>query len=245
MKKDDIKTLTNMASIMSKIKNKRLVLEEDFFNLYNIICGYRKIRVYFHNSTIIEEILNKKVNNITIFDLLRSARNRHGHLDKHNQIDRVIILQTEVDKNDLDRLITEIENGIEYIYKTVLNNDSYKVITNTKEFINFFELAKHKVNDGSYLNETDRKSKEILKPIINNFEYDNSTIEDFNQIGDVITNMFKDYEQRESMIDLYGEDNYKDMLRMMEDENFSDEDTVKLMQNIKDYCENHSKKEQD
>ncbi len=245
MKKDDIKTLTNMASIMPKIKNKRLVLEEDFFNLYNIICGYRKIRVYFHNSTIIEEILDKQVDNITIFDLLRYARNRYCHLDKHNQIDSVIILQTEVDKNDLDRLITEIDNGIENIYKTFLNNDSYKVIMNSKETINFFELAKHKVNDGSYLNETDRKSKEILKQIINNFEYDNSTIEDFNQIGDVITNMFKDDEQRESMIDLYGKDNYKDMLRMIEDENFSDEDTVKLMQNIKDYRENHSKKEQD
>lgn len=233
MTNDEVKLLSNMFFLLPSVENKNTYLEEDYSNIYKLIDGYKSIEKYFHNNTIINAILDKKYNDIKLFDLMRIVRNRVSHIDKNNNIDKFIILQTKVDEKEIDSLINEIKKEMFIIYERDLNSDAYKFVMNTKLMIYIFELAKTKINDIDYKNDFDKDSREILKPIVNNFNYDNSTLEDY---GEYVNQILKIYESdlfKKGIIKLYGVSIYNDILRMIEDETFSFDDMKSLINEIK------------
>lgn len=233
MTNGEVKLLSNMFFLLPFVENKNTYLEDDYSIVYKLIDGYKNIEKYFHNNTIINDILDKKYNDIKLFDLIRIVRNRASHIDKNNNIDKFIILQTKVDKKEIDSLINEIKKEMFIIYERDLNSDAYKFVMNTKLMIYIFELAKTKINDIDYKNDFDKDSREILKPIVNNFNYDNSTLEDY---GEYVNQILKIYESdlfKKGIIKLYGVSIYNDILRMIEDETFSFDDMKSLINKIK------------
>lgn len=233
MTNGEVKLLSNMFFLLPFVENKNTYLEDDYSIVYKLIDGYKNIEKYFHNNTIINDILDKKYNDIKLFDLIRIVRNRASHIDKNNNIDKFIILQTKVDKKEIDSLINEIKKEMFIIYERDLNSDAYKFVMNTKPMIYIFELAKSKINDIDYKNDFDKDSREILKPLVNNFNYDNSTLEDY---GEYVNQIIKIYESdlfKKGIIKLYGVSIYNDILRMIEDETFSFDDMKSLINKIK------------
>ncbi len=224
-----------MAALLPKIEIKNAYSEEDFFNIFQLIDGYKKIEKYFNNKNIINDLLNKKIKNDKLYDLIRLVRNRFSHVDKHDKLDKLVILQTKVDKKDVHTIINEIKDGMNNIFIKDLNRDAYRLIMNTKIIMNMFELMKSIINDPESINDFDRYCKEVLKPIIDNFKYDNSTEEEYNKVNEEIINIYKTDRMREGIINLYGEKNYNDLMRMMLDDSFTIEDAVELMNNIKDH----------
>lgn len=233
MTNDEVKLLSNMFFLLPSVENKNTYLEEDYSNIYKLIDGYKSIEKYFHNNTIINAILDKKYNDIKLFDLIRIVRNRASHIDKNNNIDKFIILQTKVDKKEIDSLINEIKKEMFIIYERDLNSNVYKFAMNTKLMIYIFELAKYKINDIDYKNDFDKDSREILKPLVNNFNYDNSTLEDYEEYVNQILKIYESDLFKKGIIKLYGVNIYNDILRMIEDKTFSFDDMKSLINEIK------------
>ena len=233
MTNNEVKVLSNMAIISSKIEIKNTYTEEDYFNIFQLIDGYKNIEKYFHNHQIINNLLDKKIKNNKLYDLIRQVRNRYSHVDKHDKLDKLVILQTKVDKKDIHEIINEIKKEMDIIFVRDLNSDAHKLIMNTKIIMNTFELMKSILNDPESKNDFDKYSKEILKPIINNFKYDESTEEEYNKVNEEIINIYKSDEIKKGLIKLYGDKNYNKLMRMMIDDTFAEEEAIELMNNIK------------
>lgn len=233
MTNDAIKILANMAIILSKIEMKDSYTEEDYFNIFQLIDGYKKLEKFFNNKIIINELLDKKINDDKLYDLIRLVRNRYSHIDKHDKIDKLIVLQTKVKKEDIHNLINEIRKEMDNIFARDLNNDKYKLIMNTKAIINIFELLKSLVNDPEHKNEFDRISKELLKPIVNNFQYDSSTIKEYEEMDNKIIEVYKSEDIKKGIVSMYGISIYNEILRMLTDDTFTDNEFIDLVNNIK------------
>ena len=233
MTNNEVKILSNMAIVLSKIEIKNTYIEEDYFNIFQLIDGYRNIEKYFHNNQIINSLLSKKIQNDELYDLIRVVRNRYSHVDKHDKLDKLVILQTKVDKRDIHTIINEIKIEMDNIFVRDLDSNAHKLIMNTKIIMNTFELMKSILNDSYSKNDFDKYSKEILRPIINGFKYYESTEEEYNKVNDEIINIYKSNEIKEGLIKLYGEDNYNKLMQMMIDDTFTPEEAIELMNNIK------------
>lgn len=236
MTNNEIKVLSNMAILLSKIEIKNTYTEEDYFNIFKLIDGYKTLEKYFQNKQIIDSLLDKKINNDKLYDLIRLVRNRYSHVDKNDKLDKLVILQTKVDKKDIHEIINEIKKEMDIIFVRDLNGNAHKFIMNTQIIMNTFELMKSILNDPESKNDFDEYSKEILRPIINNFKYDESTEEEYNKVNEEIIRIYKSDEIKQGLIKLYGENNYNTLMRMMIDENFTQDEAIKLFNNIKNIC---------
>ncbi len=229
MSTDEIKTLSNLFDLMPKIEKEKSYDDNYYFNIFQLIEGYKRIEKYFFNQDTINGILNKKVDNSRIYDLIKLARDRRAHINKHNKVDKLVILQVKVDKNDITRLVDEIKDGIYDIYIKNLNADPYKLNINNRLIVNIFELMRWVVNDKSPINDFDRFGRDQLRPIINGFKYEESNINDYNNFNKDVIEVFKSEEFKKGITDLYGESIYKDFIRMITDDNFSNEEAKDLM----------------
>lgn len=236
MTNNEIKVLSNMAILLSKIEIKNTYTEEDYFNIFKLIDGYKTLEKYFQNKQIIDSLLDKKINNDKLYDLIRLVRNRYSHVDKNDKLDKLVILQTKVDKKDIHEIINEIKKEMDIIFVRDLNGNAHKFIMNTQIIMNTFELMKSILNDPESKNDFDEYSKEILRSIINNFKYDESTEEEYNKVNEEIIRIYKSDEIKQGLIKLYGENNYNTLMRMMIDENFTQDEAIKLFNNIKNIC---------
>ncbi len=233
MNNDEIKILSNMSFILPLVESKNIYSEDDYSNIYKLIDGYKKIQKYFHNNSIIDSMLDKEYGSIRLFDLIRIVRNRSSHVDKNNNIDKYIVLQTKVPKIEIDNMISEIKKEMNIIYGRDLNSDAYKFIMNSKIMIYIFELSKAKINDEDYRNDFDKYSREALKPIINEFNYQESTLKDYEEYVNQILKIYKSDIFKNEIIKIYGANIYNDIIRMIADENFTCDEIRSLVDEIK------------
>lgn len=232
MTKDEIKTLSNMTWILPKIEIKDIYIEDDCFYIYQLLYGYKQLEKYFENKDVINKLLNKKINNISLFDLIRIVRNRYSHIEKHDKINEYIILLTELKKNDINTLKTEIENGINEIFIRELNGDILKVLVNTKIFITAFELLKNKINKSVDNNIYEEKIREKLKPFINELEFDELDSKSFDENGKKMLMLYKSDDMKNSLTNLYGKSIYEEMIKMVEDDSYDKERINELLSKI-------------
>lgn len=233
MTNNEIKILSNMAFLLQKIEIKESYTEEEYSNIYTLIDGYHKIERYFGNKEIINEILDRKIKDYKLVDLLRVVRNRVSHIDKNNCVDQLLILQTEVNKNDIKRLINEIKAEMDIIFKRDLNNDAYKFIMNTRMMSNIFAAIDYSLYKKEPKNEFDKYCREELGKIMDGFDPENSTFEDLEYINNKIVSFLKKDKVKCGIIDLYGEDLYNDLLRMITDDSFTELEAIELLIKIK------------
>ncbi|MBR1386111.1 MAG: hypothetical protein IJ568_04715 [Bacilli bacterium] len=229
MTNEEIKILCNMSETLQKIEIKSYYTEEDYFNIQKIIDGYNKLKKYFENYVVIDKILNKKIDNHSIKEMIYKMRNRYGHIEDNKYINDLIRLLTKVNKNDIHTLINEIKSTIEVIFKTYLSSDYYKVIMNSKPVITIFELMKDIINNPKSKTDFDRKSKNELRPIFNNFKYDESTKEEFDDLANKFIKYVQLEENKNKMIELYGEENYNELIKMLTDDNYTEQQAMELM----------------
>lgn len=233
MTNDEVKILSNMGMILSKIEIKESYSEEDYFRIFQLIDGYKKLEKYFTNKDIINELLNKKIQKDSLYDLIRLVRNRASHIDKHNKVDKFIVLLTKVKKEDVNKLVKEIKSEMDNIYIRDLNGDAYRLVMNTKSMTYIFELSKHVINDTNYKNEFDKYSREKLKPIINKFNYEDSTIEDYYEYVNQVIKIYQSEEFKEGITTMYDEDTYNEILKMLTDDSYTTTASTELMNKIK------------
>lgn len=238
MQNDEIKVLSNMIVLLPKIEIKNVYSEEDYFNIFQLIDGYKKIEKYFTNKDIINDLLNKEFEENKLFNLIRLARNRHSHVDKHDKLDKLVILQIKVDKEDIHKLINAIEEEMNNVFVKKLDSNTHKLIMNTKTIMYTFELMKSIINDHKSKCDFDRYSKDLIRPIINSFNYEDSTQEEYDKINEKIVNIYKSNEMKDGIIKLYGEENYNQLLRMLTDDSFSKDEAIELMNRIKNLSNN-------
>ncbi len=234
MTNDEIKILSNMALVSSKIGIKDSYTEEDYFNLFQLIDGFKHLEKYFCNKDIINSILSKQIKSNELYKIIKLVRNRHAHIDKHNEVDKLVLLQTKVKREDIHKIIEEIRIEMDNIFKRDLNNDAYKLIMNTKIVANIFEMISLLLNEEETINEFDQYSKKILKPIWDSFDYENSSPEDFDKINEQIVNAYKSSEIKKGIIKLYGNQIYNNLFSMLTDNSFTIDQFVELMNRIKD-----------
>ena len=153
MTNDEIKILSNMSLISLKLDNKELYTEEDYFYIFQLIDGYKHLEKYFSNRELINSILSIEIKGITLYRIIKTVRNRYAHIDKHNEIDKLVLLQTKVKKEDIHRLIREIKKEMDIIFSRNLNSDVYKLIMNTKIITNIFETISSSLHNEESLNE--------------------------------------------------------------------------------------------
>lgn len=233
MTNNEVKILSNMVMILSKIEIKDTYLEDDYFNIFQLIDGYQKLENFFTNNDLINELLNKKIEEDSLYNLIRLVRNRVSHIDKHDKVDKFIILLTKVKKDDIYKLINEIKTEMDKIIERDLNRNVFRLIMNTKLMTYIFELSKTVINDTNFVNEFDKYSREKLKPIINNFNYEDSTIEEYNEYVNQVIEMYETNEFREGIIEFFDETIYNEILRMLTDESYTSEEANELFNKIK------------
>lgn len=234
MTSDEIKLFSNMMVLLPKIELKKTYIEEDYFRIFELSKGYKKLEQYFENSTIINGLLDKKIRDISLYDLLRIVRNGYSHIDKHNAINCFVVLQTEIKSEIIHKLINEIINGMDVIFNNYFRENPYSLIMNTKGVMTIFEFIKDVVNNTQSNDDFDEQTKKILKPIINEFKYDVSSIYDYYELLSKTIEAYKLPFIRDEIIHRYGESIYNDMIRMMSDENFTDEEADSLINKIKE-----------
>ena len=233
MTNNEIKILSNMAFLLPKIEIKESYNEEEYSDIYKLIDGYHNIEKYFENKDIINEILDKKIRNYKLEDLLRVVRNRVSHIDKNNCVNQLLLLQTEVDKKDVNKVINEIKIEMDEIFKRDLNNDAYKLVMNTRMMSNIFAAINYSLYTKEPKNEFDKYCREELGKIMEGFNYEDSTFEDLEIVNNKIIEFYKTDKVKNGTIVLYGEDSYKDLLKMMTADSFTESEAIDLMRKIK------------
>jgi len=217
MTNDEIKILSNMSLVLFKVETKDLYTEEDYFNIFQLLDGFKHLEKYFFNRVIINNIISKQIKGNTLYNIIRLVRNRYAHIDKHDEVDKLVLLQTKANKDDIHKLIIEIKSEMDNIFIRNLNNDAYKLVMNTKIITNFFEIINSSLYEES-INEFDEYSKKVLKPIWDSFDYENSSSEDFDKINNQIIEVYKSSEIKEGIIKLYGNQIYNDVISMLTDD---------------------------
>lgn len=235
MNNNEIKIFSNMLLLLPKIDIKASYTEEDFFYIFQLIDGYKKLEQYFKNKDIINEILYNKIGKYKLIDLIKTVRNRYSHIDKNNAVNELILLQSIVDKENIHKLIQEIKNEMDNIFKTNLNHDSYKLIMNTRMISNLFEAINYSVNQKEPINEFDDYCRKELKKILDKFNYENSTEEEFEVTNDKIVKFYRTEKVKKGIIDMYNEETYNELLKMLIDDSYTCDNAMKLMNKIKDY----------
>ena len=233
MTNNEIKILSNMALLLPKIEIKESYLEEDYSTIFQLIDGYNKLNKYFSNKSTIDKLLDKKINDYRVYDLIRVVRNRVSHIDKNNCVEQLLILQTEVDKKDIHKLINEIKKGMDLIFERDLNNDTYKLVINTRMMSNIFAAINYSLYTKESKNEFDKYCKEELSKIMNGFDLENSTFEELEKLNNKLVDFYKTDKVMYGTINLFGEDIYNALLRMMTDNTFTESEAVELMNKIK------------
>ncbi len=234
MTNDEIKTFNNMLMLLPKIEIKDYYSEEDYFNIFQLIDGYRKeLKKYFINSKYIDELLDKKYGGDSLYSLIRLVRNRVSHVEKNNAVDKFITLTTIVDKDDIHTIINEIKSGVDYIFVKYLNNDIYKVMMNNKLMIYIFELTKAIINNKNYKNEFDQATRPKLKELANSFNYDDSTINDYNNYARSVIELYQTKEFKEGIIAMYGEGIYDNIMRFMTNDSITLEELEEFIEYVK------------
>ena len=230
MSSKEKKLFVNMMLLIPKVKELKFIREEEFFVLYQLVDGYSKLKKYFINSNTIDELLEGKIENIKLFDLIRVVRNQYSHIDKSNATEKLVILQIKVKKEILKNLVIEICIGIEDIYNKYFENDNYTLVVNSREILNVMYLMKNYVYNENYKSEFDNKCITKLKPIFDKFKYDNSTLEE-------LKNVFESDEIKSGLKELYGEEIYNELLAMVSEENYTNEQFMDTMTKIKNIIE--------
>lgn len=168
-----------------------------------------------------------------MFDLIRVVRNQYSHIDKSNATEKLVILQIKVKKETLKKLVIEICTGIEDIYNKYFENDNYSLVVNSREILNVMYLMKNYVYNENHKSEFDKKCITKLKPIFDKFKYDNSTIEEWEDFTEEVKNVFESDEIKSGLKELYGEEIYNELLAMVSDENYTNEQFMNTMNKIK------------
>lgn len=233
MTNKEIKILSNMAFLLPKIEIKKSYSEEEYSIIFQLIDGYTKLEKYFKNNEYINEILYKRIKDYKLVDLLRVVRNRVSHIDKNNCVNQLLVLQTEVDKKDIHKLINEIKEEMDVIFKRDLNNDAYKLIMNTRMMSNLFAAINYSLYIKEPKNEFDKYCREELGKLMDGFNFENSTFEDLEKINNKLVDFYKTDKVKCGAIELYGEDSYNNLLRMMTDDSFTESEALELLNNIK------------
>ena len=232
MTNNEIKILSNMAFLLPKIEIKEAYNEEEYSNIYKLIDGYHNIEKYFENKDVINEILDKKIRDYKLKDLLRVVRNRVSHIDKNNCVNQLLLLQTEVDKTDINKVVNEIQSEMDAIFKRNLNNNTYKLVMNTRMMSNLVAAINYSLYIKEPKNEFDKYCREELGKIMDEFEFENSTFEDLENINNKLVDFYKTDKVKHGTIELYGEDIYDSLLRMMIDDSFTESEAIELMNKI-------------
>lgn len=235
MKSDEIKIFSNMSLLLPRITIKDSYTEEDYFYIFQLIDGYNSLENYFQNKDEINKILNNKIGTYKLIDLIRIVRNRYSHIDKNNALDALISLQAKVDKKDIHILIENIKNEMNNIFKVYLNQDTYKLIMNTRMISNLFGSIDYSINQKERINSFDEYCAKELKKIMDKFDYENSTEKEFDDINNEIVRFYKTEKVKKGIIHMYGEDIYNELLQMLIDDSYQDSKAIELINKIKDY----------
>lgn len=235
MSNNEMKIFTNMCLLIPKVDIKNSYTEENFFYIFQFVDGYKKIEHYFQNNNVINKILDDKIDNFRVYDLIRIVRNRYSHIDKNNAVESLILLQAKVDKNKIHILIQEIKEEMNNIFKRELSQDTYKLIVNTRIVSTLFETINYSINHKDRFNEFDEYCAKELKKIMDKFDYEKSTEEEFDITNDKIVEFYKTKKVKKGIVDMYDEDIYNELLQMLTDDSYTIDHALKLMNKIKEY----------
>lgn len=237
MNSEEKKIFVNLMMLVPKVKELNFIREEEFFILHQLVDGYTKLIKYFFNSNKIEKILEEKFNNISLKDLVRVVRNQYSHVDKCNATDKLVILQIKVKKELLKNLVIEICIGIYDIYNKYFENNYYSLVVNSREVLNIMFLMKNYIYDEKPRSQLDEKCLTKLKPIFDKFKYDNSTLEEWEDFNEEVKEVFKSNQIKSGLKELYGEEIYNELLAMVSDENYTNEQCMEMMKKMKTIIE--------
>ena len=232
MKDNDIKILINMAESSLKIKEKDTLELIDYFYIFNLIEGYEKTKEFFSNREKIDTLLEERVDETTIFDLLRIARNQYAHSDKTNGIRELLILQTQVERQKIYIIVQEITKEIENIYSTQLNNDELTVISHSRPMLLLFEFIKYALNNRESNNEIEQELTQMINPIFDEFNYEKSTLEEYEAIAKKIIKVIKSRKFKDLFIKRYDEKAYIIFQKIIMDD-CDENDFINLIEHIK------------
>lgn len=237
MNSEEKKIFVNLMMLIPKVKELKFIRDEEFFILHQLVDGYTHLKKYFKNINKIDGILEEKFNDILLKDLIRVVRNQYSHIDKCNATEKLVILQIKVKKEILKKLVTEICIGIDDIYNKYFENDNYSLVVNSREILNVMYLMKNYVYDENHKSEFDKKCITKLKPIFDKFKYDNSTIDEWEDFNKEVKNVFESDEIKSGLKELYGEEIYNELLAMVSDENYTNEQCMEMMNKMKTIIE--------
>ena len=237
MNSEEKKIFVNLMMLVPKVKELNFIREEEFFVLHQLVDGYTHLKKYFKNANKIEEILEEKYNDILLKDLIRVVRNQYSHIDKWNATEKLVILQIKVKKEILKTLVIEICTGIEDIYNKYFENDNYTLVVNSREILNVMYLMKNYIYNENPKSGFDNKCLTKLKPIFDKFKYDNSTIEEWKDFNEDVEDVFKSNEIKSGLKELYGEEIYNELIAMVSDENYTNEQFMETMNKMKNIIE--------
>lgn len=235
MENEEIKTLCNMCCSLSMIEKNNNYLEKDYFYIFQLVDGYKKVKNYFGNSITIDKILATKYENITLYNLLRLVRNRHAHVDNHKSLNCYVILKTNVNIEIINELINEINKEIEIIFKKYLNEDYYKVFINTKQVIELFETLKYIINNSKPKSDFEKKSLEEIKLLIKELRFETSSFKDFEKLYFKISDLYNSKSFKDGLIDLYDEKVYNELIKILNADDYLVEELNNLINMIKQF----------
>ncbi len=233
MTNKEITIFTNAMTIIPKIEVKEHYSEEDYANIYQLIEAYKKLKKYYSNYESIENLLNRKMENYSFFQLIKAARNRVSHSDKSNGEEEVFLLLVFVDKEDVWLLLKELYLGLEDIFKHQIGGDVYKLTMNTRPMILLIRAVKYTLYERDYLNEFDRYCSEKLKKILKNFDPNNSTFEEFEMVKNKINKFCETKIFKQGFIKMYDEQIYNGLMRMMNDDTFTQDEAKEWINSLK------------
>lgn len=175
-------------------------------------------------------MLGIKVDETSLFDLLRIARNQYAHNDKTNGI-RELLLQTKVENGKIYTIIQEIKKEIDSVYSKKLNCDSYIVVSHSRQLLLLFEFIKSGLNEKSN-NVVEQELSQMINPIFDEFKYENSTLEEYEVTAKKIIKLIKSRKFKTLFIKRYNEKAYIIFQKIFMDD-CEENDFINLIEHIK------------
>ena len=233
MTNNEVKILSNIGMVLSNIKNKEFYSEEDYFNIFLAIDGYKKLFKYFNNSKHIEKLLQEKFNEISLYDLIRCVRNRTEHVDKNNGLDKFAILTLKVPKDKIKKIVNLISEELNCIFERNLDKDLYRLFMNTKVIEYIFEISRESLYATESKGEFDEYSRSKLIPIVESFNWSESKIEDFEAYFSKIRDLYHTKEFIDGIVKKYGRNAYDEILEILDNPLSDFDKLMKFLKNLK------------
>lgn len=188
-------------------------------NIYNYASSIVSEKIYFDNYKLLDNILQRKVDNYTFIQLFRSFRNRNEHPNKKEENDLYVCFKSRVTFEMIQELLNICDGVVMNEINKMSEEELAKLFFNNIEIISTFSYF---INRAIIFNEEEQNrelfdvNKKMLE-LFTNEKIENLTLEKIDIIYFELLNYFGNKHVKKYIVNHYNQYVYDEIISILTD----------------------------